>query len=607
MDDLAQLEELSRMVHSSRRSVFQELAEDEEDRLPFMPSSSSEDEGGAGGAAAPPGAANDGTPPPRRGAVDARGHESYCGLRFARGCDCGPRGGPRQSATVSITNSERGFGMIISADGRVTRFNGAASAAEAAGVRLNSCILEVSGTRTSNKDAIVAALKAIPLGQPAAFKLLLPQQAEADDVCKEVMRPRQPSAAPALPSSSDEDDDESVISAPQQPGAEAAPLAELGLPPAASAPKPQLHPFKELFRAMPQEPRYRHRLELDRALMDKRFVRARWQLAAHWLEPGAGPRSMHVEWRVTPVKKKQCWTVTVFLEPPGGGVGEVLSTHPGCGSDSLLGYVSTRAAGETVRVEVSAEEGCASGAQVEVCVKALPQARTPTPPAAAPPKPEPEPEPESEPEPEPEPEPELDFPPEAFDLLVRQRDEMLAASGGELPTEWTAVVSSPPLPVPFNLSANVAEMRVVRRFSSKAMPYWLQFKDDKSGAVTDVVMKMGDDLRQVIRQQRKKKPCLDAHTRKARDFPDMLGTKTRESCLKRTSVFVSLFSTGSSCPRYAPAVQFHLDARGRHAHTPRWWTGGRSRATLPMHDVLDLIGVCRDAAAIHACGGHPCC
>lgn len=38
-------------------------------------------------------------------------------------------------------------------------------------------------------------------------------------------------------------------------------------------------------------------------------------------------------------------------------------------------------------------------------------------------------------------------------------------------------------------------MAVKRQFSSKAKPYWVQFKDD-TGGVTDTVMKSGDDLRQ---------------------------------------------------------------------------------------------------------------
>ena len=118
--------------------------------------------------------------------------------------------------------------------------------------------------------------------------------------------------------------------------------------------------------------------------------------------------------------------------------------------------------------------------------KALPQA-TPAVPSTA----------ESEPEPESDSQAALDYPPNAFDLLLRQRDEMIAASG-ELPTPWKALPTDDAggrIPVPFSLSAHVAEMRVVRRFSSKAMPYWLAFKDD-GGATTDVIMKAGDDLRQ---------------------------------------------------------------------------------------------------------------
>eukprot|EP01044_Picomonas_judraskeda_P005867 COSAG03_NODE_571_length_6898_cov_13.957641_2_plen_604_part_00 len=480
-DSWAQLEELaqlSRMVHGGRRSVVQQQQEEEDDdeeehELPFMPSDSSEEDELAAGR-------TDTATPPRWAPASVRGHESYCGLRFGRECDCGPHGGPRQTATVSITNSGQGYGMIIAPDGRVTRYNGTASAAQAAGVALQGYILEVNATATSSKEAIIEALKAVPVGQAATFTLLLPGlQTEAPEAAEraETARPRQPTDAPVMPSDSSEDE---ADTAP-----EPEPVSALGFPPASVAPKPQLS-FKELFRTMPQEPRYRHRLTLDCALMSRRFVRCRWPLAALWLEPGAMPRAMHVEWRVTPLKKRQSWTVTIFLEPAGGGRGEKLSTHPGCGSDSIVGHVSTHAARQAVRIEVSADEGCSAGAQVEVCCKALPQA-TPVP--ASTPEPEPEPESGSQEK--------LDYPPDAFDMLLHQRDEMIAASG-ELPTAWKVLPSDDPggrIPVPFNLSTHVAEMRVVRRFSSKAMPYWLAFKDH-AGVTTDVVMKAGDDLRQ---------------------------------------------------------------------------------------------------------------
>ena len=360
---LEELAELSRMVHGGRRSEAQgaEQEQEEEDddddddeaAVPFMPSDSSDEEESG---------RSDAATPPRRAATDVRGHESYCGLRFGRQCDCGPRGGPRQTAAVSITNSGQGYGMIIAADGRVTSYNGAASAAQAAGIPLQSCILEVNETGTRSKEAIIAALQAIPVGQAATFKLLLPQQTAApDDVRAEPARPRQPTDVPTMPSDSSEDEAEAEAVAEPEP-----PVA-LGLPPAAVAPKPQLS-WQELFRTMPQEPRYRHRLALDCALMSRRFVRCRWALAAQWLEPGAAPRAMHVEWRVTPLKKRQCWTVTVFLEPVGGGLGEKISTHPGCGSDSVVGWVSTHAAGQAVRIEVVANEGCSSGARARVCV-----------------------------------------------------------------------------------------------------------------------------------------------------------------------------------------------------------------------------------------------
>ena len=151
------------------------------------------------------------------------------------------------------------------------------------------------------------------------------------------------------------------------------PEQALGLPPALAAPVPA-HPFKAIFKAMKQEPRYRHRLELDNALLGKRFTRCRWPLAAHWLDPSATARGMHVEWRVTPLKKMKGlkYTVAVFLEPAEGGIGEQVATREGCEDSSLVpvvGYVSTTKAGESVRVEVTADEGCGSGGKVEVCCK----------------------------------------------------------------------------------------------------------------------------------------------------------------------------------------------------------------------------------------------
>ena len=124
---------------------------------------------------------------------DTRAHESFCGLRFGRACDCA--GLPCDD--VAITNAGAGFGMIIGSDCCVTKLNGEASAAKAAGVAMGSVILAVNGTVVTDKDAILAQLKAVPAGQPVSFKLLRPNPGAA--------RPRQASAAPEMPDSSDDE------------------------------------------------------------------------------------------------------------------------------------------------------------------------------------------------------------------------------------------------------------------------------------------------------------------------------------------------------------------------------------------------------------------
>lgn len=76
----------------------------------------------------------------------------------------------------------------------------------------------------------------------------------------------------------------------------------------------------------------------------------------------------------------------------------------------------------------------------------------------------------------------------------RLREELIGASSGKFPTEFGAIPPEHRILTPFSGRPAVA-MSVKRRFSSKAQPYWVQFKDD-TGAVTDTVMKSGDDLRQ---------------------------------------------------------------------------------------------------------------
>ena len=112
---LAELARLSVMVESGP------VAPEE----PYMPTSSdeSDDDAEAADAGAGVGLLSPGAVRWSPG-MDKRAHESFCGLRFGRACDCA--GLPCDD--VAITNAGAGFGMIIGPDCCVTKYNGEASA-----------------------------------------------------------------------------------------------------------------------------------------------------------------------------------------------------------------------------------------------------------------------------------------------------------------------------------------------------------------------------------------------------------------------------------------------------------------------------------------------
>ena len=99
-----------------------------------------------------------------------REHSQYCGAKFGRPCDCG--GVP--CYTVDVTNIGGGYGMLIGADCAVSKYNGSPSAAEVAGVLLNSVIVRVNGVVVEDKKQIVAQIQAATAGTPVPFKLVPP-------------------------------------------------------------------------------------------------------------------------------------------------------------------------------------------------------------------------------------------------------------------------------------------------------------------------------------------------------------------------------------------------------------------------------------------------
>ena len=103
-----------------------------------------------------------------------REHSQYCGAKFGRPCDCG--GVP--CYIVDVTNVGGGYGMLIGADCAVTKYNGSPSAAEVAGVLLNSVIVRVNGVVVEDKKEIVAQIQAATAGTLVPFKMVPPPCAD---------------------------------------------------------------------------------------------------------------------------------------------------------------------------------------------------------------------------------------------------------------------------------------------------------------------------------------------------------------------------------------------------------------------------------------------
>jgi len=53
-------------------------------------------------------------------------------------------------------------------------------------------------------------------------------------------------------------------------------------------------------------------------------------------------QAVDVEWKVNPARKGQKWEVSVFLEPPGGGIGQRVDVQAG-GSGEMIGYAASPA------------------------------------------------------------------------------------------------------------------------------------------------------------------------------------------------------------------------------------------------------------------------
>ena len=225
------------------------------------------------------------------------------------------------------------------------------------------------------------------------------------------------------------------------------------------------------------------------ALMDRRWARIRAPLtAAGGGAAGYGPppgQAMDVEWRLKALKPKkgQHVEVTVTLEPPGGGLGHQIEVQRlVSGGSELVGYASTTTSGEVVRLNIDALAG-GSGGDVELSYKILP--KPPTAAAAARPTAAAGGAPVGG----------WDYDHAAFDDLEQIVAQLTSGWDPKLkqPTIWQAV--PPGIMVPFSDGVPAVEMCVHRKFTSKAEPYWVKFKDP-GGNVTDTVMKAGDDLRQ---------------------------------------------------------------------------------------------------------------
>lgn len=65
----------------------------------------------------------------------------------------------------------------------------------------------------------------------------------------------------------------------------------------------------------------------------------------------------------------------------------------------------------------------------------------------------------------------------AFDTLEGLRKELTAGWDKKSPTDWIDIPQDVGITVPFSQGVLAVKMRVIREFSSKAMPFWVQFLD----------------------------------------------------------------------------------------------------------------------------------
>jgi hypothetical protein len=238
----------------------------------------------------------------------------------------------------------------------------------------------------------------------------------------------------------------------------------------------------------PLKPELTQVVHLDKhegGAMDRRWLRIRAPVAAVSAGSDAGG-VMHVEWRATPRKKGQSWSVFVYREGAEGREQPLSVVQHSAGG--LQGVVGHQAVGlrDTLRLEIRSQPGGNSGpVELSFSVVLRPAhggggdaaAAAPAAARAATAC-------------------DLDYPQASFDalqqLLVQATRGWDPESGS---TEWVPIPAQSGIMIPFTEGRGAAAMRVVRRFSSKARPHQVQFQDSL-GNVTDTVMKAGDDLRQ---------------------------------------------------------------------------------------------------------------
>jgi hypothetical protein len=180
------------------------------------------------------------------------------------------------------------------------------------------------------------------------------------------------------------------------------------------------------------------------------------------------------------------WAVSVFVEQTSADEAEVTDAvyrleHM---KEIVTGFAKTARRGEIIRLEIACLPG-GSGGFVELSHWLQPFERLPSATEMV----------ERELEELELEEDDMVYPRLDFEKLARIRDDAVPeAWDGEQPTKWIDVPADDGIiKVPFT-DCRLVSIRFKRRFSSKAQPYWAQFRD-ATGAVTDAIMKSGDDLR----------------------------------------------------------------------------------------------------------------